>query len=162
MKHLFSIFFFALLTVLVSCKKIDQDLLSQMNNTVSEMHTRTEAFDLNTQGIVQFANLVDAAPEALKNDTLSGFVKLHEKVTALKIKQEGTVREYKELLAELQRSAEEYASGKITTDQARSQQESLKGRLTAIEALLEHVGKLNEEAQTEYGKLMAEFKSKTE
>jgi len=72
------------------------------------------------------------------------------------------VREYKELLAELQRSAEEYASGKITTDQARSQQESLKGRLTAIEALLEHVGKLNEEAQTEYGKLMAEFKSKTE
>lgn len=162
MKHLFSTFFFALLLSLVSCKKTDQNLLTQMNDTVSAMHTRTEEFDLNTQGIVNFANLVDVAPEALKSDTTSGFAQLHEKVTAIKIKQEGTVSEFKELLAELQRSAEEYAAGKITTDQARSQQETLNGRLTAIEALLKHVGELNDEAQTEYGKLMAEFRSKTE
>ena len=162
MKNLFSIAIFAQLLLLVSCKKLDQTLLTQMNDTVAEMQTQTEQFDMNTQGILSFATLVDTAPEGLKADTLSGYAALQAKVTSIKIKQQGTVSEFREILAELQKSAEAYAAGKITTDEARSQQETLSGRLIAIKELLAHVGKLNDEAQTEYGKMMAEYRSKTE
>jgi hypothetical protein len=133
-----------------------------MNDTVAAMQTQTEEFDINTQGIVSFANLVEQAPEALRSDTTSGFAALEKKVTSIRIKQEGTVSEFKELVSELQQSAGEYAAGKITTDQARSQQESLSGRLIAIKELLVHVSNLNDEAQTQYGKMMAEYRSKTE
>ena len=162
MKNLLSIAVFVQLLLLFSCKKIDQTLLTQMNDTVAEMQTQTEQFDMNTQGILSFATLVDTAPEGLKADTTSGYAALQSKVTALKIKQQGTVSEFREILAELKTSAEAYAAGKITTDQARSQQETLSGRLTAIQELLGRVSQLNDEAQTEYGKMMAEYRSKTE
>ena len=162
MKNLFSIAIFVQLLLLVACKKTDQALLTQMNDTVAEMQTQTEQFDMNTQGILSFATLVDTAPEGLKADTLSGYAALQAKVTSVKIKQQGTVSEFREILAELQKSAEAYAAGKIPTDEARSQQETLSGRLIAIKELLAHVSKINDEAQTEYGKMMAEYRSKTE
>lgn len=162
MKNLFFILVFAPSILIVSCKKVDPALVSQMEDTVSAMESQTDQFDMNTQGIVSFAGLVDTAPEALKADTASGFVALQEKVTALRIKQETSVAEYKQVLGELKQASADYSAGKIPTDQARTQYENLNGRLTSIRELLDRVGALNDEAQTDYGKMMAEYRSKTE
>ncbi len=162
MKNLFSLFFFAPLLWVVSCKNIDQTLVSQMDETISSMQAQTGEFDMNTQGLVTFAQLVETAPETLKQDTSSGYADLIGKVTALRTKQAGTVTEFKEVLSDLQKTAADYAAGKITTEVARSQQDTLSARLLSMKDLLALVGKLNDEAQTEYGKMMAEYRSKTE
>lgn len=162
MKNLFSIVLFVQLIALNSCSKIDPALVTEMNDTIAFMQAQTADFDANTQGIVSFETLVNAAPEGLTADTTSGYQALHEKVTALRIKQESTVIEFKQLLAELQIASTDYAAGKINTEQARSQQQTLNGRLVAIKELLGRVAELNDEAQTEYGKMMAEYRSKTE
>lgn len=162
MKNLFPFFLLLQLVWAVSCNNVDQKLVAQMDDTVNAMQAYTGEFDMNTQGIVSFSNLVDAAPDALKNDTTSGFAALREKVTAFRIKQETTVTEFKQVLSDLQKTAAEYSAGKISTDDARKQHETLSARLAAIKELLALVGRLNDEAQTEYGKMMAEYRSKTE
>lgn len=162
MKNLFSTLVFATITLLVSCKKVDPALVAQMDERIEALGSKTEGYDMNTQGIVSFASLVDTAPEELKIDTASGFPALHKKVTALRVKQEGTVSEYREVLAELQKLSADYAAGKVPTDQVRSRFTELDTRLTNIDELLKQVGALNDEAQTEYGKMMAEYRSKTE
>lgn len=162
MKNLFSFFLFVQLLWAISCKNIDQSLVTQMDETLNAMQAQTGNFDMNTQGIASFSDLVDTAPEALKSDTSSGFAALREKVSVLRLKQESTVAEFKEILADLQATATEYNAGKISTEDARSRQETLRARLVAIQELLGRVGQMNDEAQTEYGKMMAEYRSKTE
>ena len=162
MKNLFSLFLFAQLLWLVSCNNIDQTLVAQMNETVDSMQAQTGDFDMNTEGIVSFSDLVDTAPEVLKSDTSSGFAALRKKVTALRTKQEVTVIEFKQVLSDLQTASTSYSAGKINTEDARSKHEELRTRLVAIKDLLALVGRLNDEAQTEYGKMMAEYRSKTE
>ncbi len=162
MKNLFSLFLFTQLLWLVACNNIDQALVAQMNETVDSMQAQTGDFDMNTQGIVSFSDLVDTAPEVLKSDTSSGFAALRKKVTTLRTKQEVTVIEFKQVLSDLQTAATSYDAGKISTEEARTKHEELRTRLVAIKDLLALVGRLNDEAQTEYGKMMAEYRSKTE
>lgn len=162
MKNLFSLFLLLPLFLAISCKNVDQALVAQIEENIASMQAQTGDYDMNTQGIVNFADLVDTAPEALKNDTSSGYAVLREKVTAVRTKQEATVIEYKQVLGELQAVATEYSAGKINTDQAEAKRVILMTRLVAIQELLGRVGQLNDEAQTEYGKMMAEYRSKTE
>lgn len=162
MKNLFSLFLLLPLFLAISCKNVDQALVAQIEENIASMQAQTGDYDMNTQGIVNFADLVDTAPEALKNDTSSGYAVLREKVTAVRTKQEATVIEYKQVLGELQAVATEYSAGKINTDQAEAKRVILMTRLIAIQELLGRVGQLNDEAQTEYGKMMAEYRSKTE
>lgn len=162
MKNLFSLFLLLQLFLAVSCKNVDPALVAQMEENITSMQAQTSEYDLNTQGIVNFAQLVDTAPDALKNDTSSGYAELHKKVTAVRTKQEGTVAEFKQLLGDLQTTSAEYSAGKITTEQAAAKRVLLTTRLTAIQELLGRVAQLNDEAQTEYGKMMAEYRSKTE
>ncbi|MBK8429620.1 MAG: hypothetical protein IPL27_28365 [Lewinellaceae bacterium] len=162
MKNLFSLFLLLPLFLAISCKNVDQALVAQIEENIASMQAQTGDYDMNTQGIVNFADLVDTAPEALKNDTSSGYAVLREKVTAVRTKQEATVIEFKQVLGELQAAAAEYSAGKINTDQAEAKRVFLMTRLAAIQDLLGRVGQLNDEAQTEYGKMMAEYRSKTE
>ncbi len=162
MKNLFSLFLLLPLFLAVSCKNVDQALVAQMEENITSMQAQTGDYDMNTQGIVNFAELVDTAPEALKNDTSSGYAVLRNKVTAVRTKQEGTVAEFKQMLGELQATAADYGAGKINTEQAEAKRALLMTRLVAIQELLGRVGQLNDEAQTEYGKMMAEYRSKTE
>ncbi len=162
MKNLFSLFLLLPLFLAISCKNVDQALVAQIEENIASMQAQTGDYDMNTQGIVNFADLVDTAPEALKNDTSSGYAVLREKVTAVRTKQEATVIEFKQVLGELQAAAAEYSAGKINTDQAEAKRAILMTRLVAIQELLGRVGQLNDEAQTEYGKMMAEYRSKTE
>lgn len=162
MKNLFSTLVLGAMILFVSCKKIDSALVTQMDEKISAMEGETDGFDMNTQGIVSFSSLVDSAPEGLKADTTSGFDSLQTRVTSLRIKQEGTVSEFREVLEELKKVSSEYQAGKIPTDKAREQYGQLEFRLTKLEELLTLVGSLNDKAQTEYGKMMAEYRSKTE
>lgn len=162
MKNLFSLFLLLPLFLAISCKNVDQALVAQIEENIASMQAQTGDYDMNTQGIVNFADLVNTAPEALKNDTSSGYAVLREKVTAVRTKQEATVIEFKQVLGELQAAAAEYSAGKINTDQAEAKRAILMTRLVAIQELLGRVGQLNDEAQTEYGKMMAEYRSKTE
>lgn len=162
MKNLFSTLVFAVITLLLSCKKVDPALVTQIDDTIAAMEAKTDEYDLNTQGILSFVTLVDSAPEGLKSDTSSGFAALHEKVKALRVKQEGTVSEFKQVLSDLQTVSVDYNAGKISTEQARAQYTTLNTRLVSMQELLVLVGRLNDEAQTEYGKMMAEYRSKTE
>jgi len=162
MKNLFSLFLLLQLFLAVSCKNVDQALVAQMEENITSMQAKTGDYDMNTQGIVNFAELVNTAPEALKNDTSSGYAVLRKKVTAVRTKQEGTVAEFKQMLGELQATAADYSAGKINTEQAEAKRALLMTRLAAIQELLGRVGQLNDEAQTEYGKMMAEYRSKTE
>jgi len=162
MKNLFFLFLLLQLFLAVSCKKVDTALVAQMDDTIASMQAKTGDYDMNTQGIVNFAQLVDAAPEALRNDTSSGYAALHEKVAAVRTKQEATVAEFKQVLGDLQTTSAEYSAGKISTEQAGAKRVLLTARLTAIQELLGRVTQLNDEAQTEYGKMMAEYRSKTE
>ncbi len=162
MKNLFSLFLLLQLFLAVSCKNVDPALVAQMEENIASMQAHTGDYDMNTQGIVNFAQLVVTAPEALKNDTSSGYAALHEKVTAVRTKQEATVAEFKQVLGDLQTTSAEYSAGKISTEHASAKRVFLTSRLTAIQTLLDRVAQLNDEAQTEYGKMMAEYRSKTE
>ncbi|MCC6283563.1 MAG: hypothetical protein IT262_23355 [Saprospiraceae bacterium] len=162
MKNLFPLFLLLQLLWVVSCNNVDQKLVDQIDETVNAMQAYTGDFDMNTQGIISFSKLVDEAPEALKSDTSSGFAALREKVTSFLVKQEATVAEFKQVLSDLQKTGAEYSAGKISTEDARMKHETLSARLVSIKDLLALVGTLNDGAQTEYGKMMAEYRSKTE
>ncbi len=161
MKNLFSLFAFAALLA-VGCKNIDQELVGKMQTDVTTLEgLATPMADLRKKLETLF-NLVNAAPESVKNSENAEYGDLLTLTSAMNQKIQATSAEYDDILARLKTLAADYSAGKIKTEDAKKEYETLSISTRGLSDLLNHMNEIAGQSEAQYAKMSAGWKAAEE
>ena len=113
--------FFALLasaTLFTACKNIDQTLLGDMQNKLTELDALKTTLTNNATGISDLATMVGAAPEAVKANP--EFAALSEMANGMVTKNSSLLQELGSMQTNLSGMVADYTAGKIKTDDVKT------------------------------------------
>jgi hypothetical protein len=144
----------ALVMLTIACNKLDENLTDSM---ASEMETRQKGladYMARNQAIAEFNVAASNAPVSLYNDPSIGFATVKDQITMLANKYQGTVDVYIEHITRLTRLQEDYRNGKIKTEEAKQELESITTNFKGIVSTFERVDEFYKKSSDEYAAIM--------
>jgi chromosome segregation ATPase len=162
MKNLISFSILGTLFFFFACKNVDQGLVSTMQTDLAA----AEALIPDLEKTVGVANStveqIGKAPEALKNSGNAEYQALSEQCSVLSNKVQATQAEFNDLVNKFKQLTDDYAAGRIKTEDAKKEYEMLNNSLKSVGGLLERINAHCDRMQQNYAKLSAGWNAKAE
>lgn len=133
--------------LLSACKNTDQALLNTVRQNASLLEKAVR--DLKESSIVlgSLTNRLDGLPENVKNNA-TGYSDLKEKANSISNRIAVRTYDYEDLATQMHALAEDYAAGKIKTQDLTSRLQSFGTRISDAPGFVESVKKALEEIKT--------------
>lgn len=162
MKNLCSLAALALLLLAASCKGVDKELVGKMQNDLSTSESLAPEFETLTKNIDNLTNQLNAAPEGLKSESNEEFQNMYNLNSAMAQKCQATIAEYNDLNGKLKDLIANYNAGKIKTEDAQKEYETLSIAVQGFSSLTTRMKEVGEQLQADYAKMSATWNAKTE
>ena len=162
MKKLFSLAAIAFLFLAVACTGIDKELVGKMQNDLSTMEGLAPAFETLSKNIENMTTQLNAAPEAMKSESNTEYQELLSKNNMISQKFQATSAEYNDLSAKLKGLVADYSAGKIKTEDAQKEFETLSAAVQGYSTLASQLTQIGEQMQTDYAKMSATWNANAE
>ncbi len=162
MKNLVFLFAAAMTLSIISCESVDKELVDKMQKDITEMGGLSATLTDLGRSIANLAAQMAAAPEEMKSGGNAGFIGMMEMSGAMVQKHEATQAEYNDLMNKLKTLAADYSAGKVSTEDARKEYETLKTGLQGISDLVQRIQERSGQMETNFAKMMADWNAKSE
>lgn len=149
----------AIVVLTTACKNLDENLNDSM---AAEMEARQKGltdYVARNQAIAEFNIAATNAPVSLYNDPSAGFATVKENISMIANKYQATVDAYGDHLSRLSRLQDDYRSGKIKTEEAKQEFESINSNFKAIENTFERADDFYKKSSDEYAAIMNTWKT---
>lgn len=162
MKHLISVFTVAALLSAVACNKVDKDLINKMQSDLAAMEGTAIVAEKASTTLANLATQMNAAPEAMKSGDNPELKSLMEKSGMMSNKLQATMAEYNDLMSKLKTLVADYNAGKIKTEDAKKEYETLSEGLKGSSSMLNNMASASDQIQTAFAKMTADWNAKAE
>lgn len=162
MKNLIPVFAVAVLLSALACKKVDKSLIDKMQGDLASLEEASVVAEKASTAVTNLVTQINTAPDAMKSSGNQEINTLIERGNMMPNKLQATVAEYNDLMGKLRTLVAEYNAGKINTEDAKKEYETLSQGLKGTTGLLNRIGAVAEESQTSLAKMTAEWNAKAE
>jgi hypothetical protein len=162
MKNLFSLAALTFLLLAVACSGVDKELVGKMQNDLSTLEGLAPAFETLGKNIENLATQINAAPEAMKSESNTAYQELLTMNGRMSQKFQATAAEYNDLTGKLKGLVADYSAGKIKTEDAQKEYETLSVAVQGFSTLVGQMTQVGEQLQTDYAKMSATWNANAE
>lgn len=162
MKNLFSLFAFATLLAIAGCKNIDQELVGKMQTDVTTLEGLAAPMEELGKKLSNLNEVLNGAPESVKNGGSAEYAEMFNLSGAMYQKQQATMAEFADLQNKLKTLAADYSAGKIKTEDAKKEFETIDASVQGFGDLVKRMNEMADQMQTQYAKMSADWKAKEE
>jgi hypothetical protein len=162
MKKLFSLSAAALLLLSVACESIDKALVSKMQEELAAMEGLSADAEKISTIITNVAAQINTAPESVKTGDDPMFKGISQKIGAMSERHQATLAEYNDLLGKLKSLSADYSAGKVKTEDAQKEFDTLSMGLKGVSAAFGDMGPTMDQIQMAFAKMSADWNAKAE
>lgn len=162
MKNLLSLAALAILFLAVACTSVDKELVGKMQNDLSAVEGLAPAFETLGKNLDNMTTQLNAAPEAMKSESNAEYQNLLRMNSMISQKFQATSAEYNDLSGKLKGLVADYSAGKIKTEDAQKEYETLSGAMQGFSTLIDQLTQVGGQMQTDYAKMSASWNAKAE
>lgn len=162
MKHLVSIFTIAALLSVVACNEVDKELINKMQGDLAAMEGTAAVAEKASTTLANLATQMNAAPEAMKGEDNPEMKSLMEKSGMMSNKLQASMAEYNDLMGKLKTLVADYNAGKIKTEDAKKEYETLSEGLKGTSSMLTQMASAGDQIQAAFAKMTADWNAKME
>lgn len=162
MKNLFPVAVLAMLMLTVACKGVDKELVGKMEKDLSTLESLAPLFEKITKNQENLNTQLSAVPEAMKGESNSEYYNLFNMNTMIASKLQATKAEYDDLSLKLKTLTTDYSAGKVKTEDAVKEFETLSRSVEGFSTLLNQISTVGDQLQADYAKMSATWNAKTE
>lgn len=146
----------------VSCKNIDQELVSKMQTDTTTLDGLSTPMEELGKKLSALSELLAAAPESVKNSDNPEYAEIFNLSGAMSQKHQAMTAEIADLQGKLKTLAADYSAGKIKTEDVKKEFETIAGSVQGLGDSVKRMNEMADELQTKYAKMSADWKSKEE
>ena len=162
MKNLFALSALAVLILAVACKGVDKELIGKMEADLSKMEGMAPAFEALNTSITNVVNQLNAAPEAMKTESNAEYQNMLRISNTMTQKYQATLAEQSDLTGKLKTLIADYTSGKIKTEDAQKEYQTLSTAIQGISDVMDRMNQRAERMQADFAKMSATWNAKAE
>ena len=162
MKNLFALSALTVLTLAVACKGVDKEMIGKMEADLSKMEGMAPAFEALNTSITNVANQLNAAPEAMKTQSNTEYQNMLRISNTMTQKYQATLAEQSDLTGKLKTLIADYTSGKIKTEDAMKEYQTLSTGIQGISEVMDRMNQRAERMQADFAKMSATWNAKAE
>lgn len=157
-----NVLFTALAAIVVltsACKNLDENLNDSMATEMEARQKGLADYIARNQAIAEFNIATTNAPASLYNDPSLGFASVKDNINMIASKYQATVDVYGEHLSRLSRLQDDYRSGKVKTEEAKQEFESINSNFKSIVTTLDRADEFYQKTSDQYAEIMNKWKS---
>ena len=162
MKNLFVLSVAAVVMLAVACKGVDQELIGKLQADLSTMESMGPSFEKLGTGITNLSNQLNAVPESMKTETNPEYQNMLRLSNTMTQKYQATLAEQGDLTGKIKNLVADYTSGKITTEDAVKEYETLSTSVKGISEVMDRMSQKVDQIQAEFAKMSATLNAKAE
>jgi len=149
----------ALIFVTAACKNTDEKMSNDMAAEYDSQIIKLKGLTERNRAIAEYGVGLSNVPVALYNDPSTKVQDLHKNLLMIVNKHQATVDAHSELLMRLSNMQEDYNNGKITTEEARQELETMRTNLEGVTNTYERVDAYFTEQSTQYNQIVDAWKA---
>lgn len=162
MKNLFFLFVSITLFATIGCKGVDKELVSKMQADAVKLDSLSAPLGDLGKKVENLYNLVNAAPESVKNSGDAQYGELLTTSSAMNQKVQATTAEYNDIVSKLKALVADYSAGKIKKEDVQKEYETISYAVKGLPDLVRRINEVADQSEAQYAKMSAGWKAEEE
>ena len=162
MKNLFVLSVMTVLMLAVACGGVNKELLGKLQTDLTQLEGLAPAYEAMGVNINNLTTQLNAVPEGMKTETNPEYQNMLRLNNTMTQKYQATMAEQSDLTNKFRTLIGDYTAGKIKTEDALKEYETLSAGVKGMVELLDRMNKKIDNIQTEYAKMSANMNAAAE
>ncbi|MCC6410798.1 MAG: hypothetical protein IT270_04015 [Saprospiraceae bacterium] len=149
----------AIVLLTSACNNLDENLNNSMATELEARQKGLADYLARNKAIGEFNMASTKVPASLYNDPGTGFTTVRENLNMITSKYQATVDVYNDHLSKLSRLQEDYQNGKIKTEEAKQEFESINSNFKSIISTLDRADEFYQRTSDQYAEILTKWKT---